>query len=68
MNIQKSEALAIEDTVVNHAAATNAGLHCVFFPGEYAEVQDVLNDSYLTYQLLDKVSKFEGSRNIHSKV
>ena len=61
LNIQKNEALAIEDTVTNHAAATGAGLHCIFFPGEYAEVQDIFNKSDLTYHLLDKVSKFEDS-------
>jgi HAD superfamily hydrolase (TIGR01509 family) len=55
LKIDPAKALAIEDTPVNHGCAVNAGLKCILFPGEYAEVPANNRYQTLTYNLMDKL-------------
>ena len=57
LDLVEDEALVIEDTVVNQNCALAAGIKCIFFPGEYAEVP-ISNRYYtLTYNLMSKVEE-----------
>ena len=38
LNLAEDEAIVIEDTVVNQNCALKAGVKCILFPGEYAEI------------------------------
>ena len=55
LNIIGSEAIVIEDTPTNQKCATAAGLKCILFPGEYAEIPENNRYNTLTYNLLDKL-------------
>ena len=53
LKISPSEAIVVEDTPVNQRCASNAGLKCVLFPGEYAEIPPDNRYNTLTYNLID---------------
>ena len=55
LEVKKDKALVIEDTTVNFGAAIKAGLRCILFPGEYAEVPEGNKYHTLTYDLMKKV-------------
>ena len=55
--IKNSEALAIEDTPVNHKCAIEAKIKCILFPGEYSEIPPENKYQTLTYNLMTKVSE-----------
>ena len=60
LNLAEDEALVIEDTVVNQNCALKAGVKCILFPGEYAEIP-ISNKYYtLTYNLMSKVEEVLG--------
>jgi len=57
LNLAEDEAIVIEDTVVNQNCALKAGVKCILFPGEYAEIP-ISNKYYtLTYNLMSKVEE-----------
>lgn len=54
LGVEPGAALGIEDTAQNHKAACEAGMACIFFPGEYAEAAASTGPRYaLTPELLD---------------
>ena len=55
LKINSSDAIVIEDTPVNYQCAAAAGLKCVLFPGEYAEIPANNRYNTLTYNLMDKL-------------
>ncbi len=55
LNINSKNVIVVEDTPVNQGCAYNAGLKCVLFPGEYAEVPPDNRYNTLTYNLIDKL-------------
>jgi HAD superfamily hydrolase (TIGR01509 family) len=55
LNMKCSDAIVIEDTPTNQKCATAAGLKCILFPGEYAEIPENNRYNTLTYNLLDKL-------------
>ena len=55
LNMKGSDAIVIEDTPTNQKCATAAGLKCILFPGEYAEIPENNRYNTLTYNLLDKL-------------
>ena len=60
LNLAEDEAIVIEDTVVNQNCALKAGVKCILFPGEYAEIP-ISNKYYtLTYNLMSKVEEVLG--------
>ena len=60
MDLAEDEAIVIEDTVVNQNCALQAGVKCILFPGEYAEIP-ISNKYYtLTYNLMSKVEEVLG--------
>lgn len=56
LELETKEVVVIEDTPVNHQCVTTAGLKCVLFPGEYAEIPANNRYNTLTYNLMDKLS------------
>ena len=60
LDLAEDEAIVIEDTVVNQNCALQAGVKCILFPGEYAEIP-ISNKYYtLTYNLMSKVEEVLG--------
>jgi len=55
LNMKGSDAIVIEDTPTNQKCAAAAGLKCILFPGEYAEIPENNRYNTLTYNLLDKL-------------
>ena len=55
LKISAKNAIVVEDTPVNQMCALNAGLKCVLFPGEYAEIPADNRYNTLTYNLIDKL-------------
>ena len=55
LKIKKKNAIVVEDTPVNQMCASNAGLKCVLFPGEYAEIPPDNKYNTLTYNLMNKL-------------
>ena len=55
LKINSSDAIVVEDTLVNQRCASSAGLKCVLFPGEYAEIPPDNKYNTLTYNLIDKL-------------
>ena len=55
LKISAKNAIVVEDTPVNQMCASNAGLKCVLFPGEYAEIPADNRYNTLTYNLIDKL-------------
>ena len=53
LNMTAGDAIVIEDTPTNQKCAISAGLRCVLFPGEYAEIPENNRYNTLTYNLLD---------------
>ncbi len=53
LNLTKEKVLAIEDTAVNRNCAVSAGIKCILFPGEYAEVPPENRYHVLTYNLMN---------------
>ena len=55
LKLSPQNAIVVEDTPVNQLCASNAGLKCVLFPGEYAEIPPENRYNTLTYNLMDKL-------------
>ena len=55
LNLKSKHTIVIEDTPVNQRCASRAGLKCVLFPGEYAEIPPENKYNTLTYNLMDKL-------------
>ena len=55
LKINSSDAIVVEDTLVNQRCASSADLRCVLFPGEYAEIPPDNKYNTLTYNLIDKL-------------
>ena len=55
LKISAKNAIVVEDTPVNQMCASNAGLKCVLFPGEYAEIPPDNRYNTLTYNLIEKL-------------
>ena len=53
LKIKSENTIVVEDTPVNQKCASNAGLKCVLFPGEYAEIPQDNKYNTLTYNLID---------------
>jgi HAD superfamily hydrolase (TIGR01509 family) len=55
LKIVSNDAIVIEDTHINQKCAIAAGLKCILFPGEYAEIPANNRYNTLTYNLIDKL-------------
>ena len=55
LKISPQNAIVVEDTPVNQLCASHAGLRCVLFPGEYAEIPPENRYNTLTYDLMEKL-------------
>ena len=55
LKLNRNNTIVVEDTPVNHRCAVKAGLKCVLFPGEYAEIPPDNRYNTLTYNLMDKL-------------
>ncbi|MDG2474992.1 MAG: HAD-IA family hydrolase [Paracoccaceae bacterium] len=55
LKMSSENVIVVEDTPVNQRCASNAGLKCVLFPGEYAEIPPENRYNTLTYNLIDKL-------------
>ena len=55
LKISLESVIAVEDTPVNQRCASKAGLKCVLFPGEYAEIPPDNRYNTLTYNLMDRL-------------
>ena len=55
LKMSSENVIVVEDTPVNQRCASNAGLKCVLFPGEYAEIPPENRYNTLTYNLMDKL-------------
>ncbi len=61
LNLDTSDVLAIEDTAVNRNCALAAGIKCVLFPGEYAEIPPENRYQVLTYNLTNMLESELGA-------
>ena len=55
LKLVSNDAIVIEDTPINQKCAIAAGLKCILFPGEYAEIPANNRYNTLTYNLIDKL-------------
>ena len=55
--LEATEVVAIEDTPVNQKCATDAGIKCILFPGEYSEIPIDNKYQTLTYNLMTKLNE-----------
>ena len=55
VGLQKENVIVIEDSKVNLECAINAGIKCLFYPGEFSLV---LKSDKVNYKIYEKIREF----------